>query len=65
MEGRRKGEIINELALPVTPSYNPGLEAALHWPARSWDNWGLEEEEEEEGDKWLCCMAPTGYSCFC
>lgn len=55
MEGRREGEIINELALPVTPSYNPGLEAALHWPARSRDNWGLEEEEEEE-DKWLCCF---------
>ena len=39
MEGGREGEIINELALPVTPSQNPGLEAALHRPAGSRDNW--------------------------
>lgn len=44
MEGGREVEIINELALPVTPGWNPGLEAALQW-ARSWDNW----EEEVSG----------------
>jgi len=38
MEGRREGEIINELALPVTPCKNPGLEDAHHWPAGSRDN---------------------------
>lgn len=37
MEGGGEGEIINELALPVTPSWNPGLEAALRWPAASRD----------------------------
>lgn len=38
MEGGKEGEIINELALPVTPNWNPGLEAALHWLAGSQDD---------------------------
>lgn len=38
--GGKEGGIINELALPVTPvtSWNPGLEAALHWEAGSRDD---------------------------
>lgn len=38
MGGGKEGGIINGLALPVTPSWNPGLEAALHWQAGSRDD---------------------------
>lgn len=40
MERGGEGEIINEPALPVTPRENPDSNAALHWPAGSWDNFG-------------------------
>lgn len=44
MERGGEGEIINEPALPVTPRENPDSNAALHWPAGSWDNFGAAGE---------------------
>lgn len=60
MEGGREGEIINELALPVTPRWNPGLEAALHWPRGP----GTTEGPEEEEHKRVLCLAAARNCCF-